>query len=111
MSVDITILDERDGWLYVSYVTTDWNKPKQITHLWPIGVRFADFARRFSCEEEARKRIGNSMRDMGNGYFSDEHGLTYRLMNGGSTQPACTEITDVPEPKQRGKKLPVAWRE
>lgn len=66
--------------LYVKYITTDWNEPKHYSHWWLIGVRFADFAHRFSCEEEARKRMGSNMRSLGNGYFCDQCNMTYRLV-------------------------------
>lgn len=104
-------LVERQGWLFIAYVTTSWTEPKRITYYWPLNVCFTDFRHRFSTEQEARRQIGQKMRSLGNGYFHDERGITYRLMDGGNTQPEYTEVEDVAAPKQRGRKLQLEWRE
>ncbi|GHP00658.1 hypothetical protein KSF_107050 [Reticulibacter mediterranei] len=103
-------LEERDGWLYIKSSSARLTEPKQIANWWPLQVRFADFAQRFASLDEARKRIGRPMVYLGSGLYRDEEGLRYRLVNNGQTKPQFTDITDIPEPTQRGRKLPVEWR-
>lgn len=103
-------LRERDGWLYITASHLDLKEPKEMTSWWPLQVRFADFAPRFASPEEARKHLGQHMAYLGDGLYRDQKGLRYRLVDGGQTKPQFTDITPVPEPRQRGRKLPVEWR-
>ncbi|GCE31994.1 hypothetical protein KDA_74780 [Dictyobacter alpinus] len=104
-------LEERDGWLFIKHTQTSFTEPKEIANWWPLQVRFADFAHRFVNTVEARKRIGRPVIYLGNGLYRDEDGLLYRLVDGGQTKAQFTHITDVPEPKQRGRTLPMQWRD
>lgn len=110
MLTEFAVLSERDGYLFVKWSMTSLTEPKLISHWWPIGVRFADFAHRFPTPEEARARVGCVLRGLGGGNYCDESGLTYLLQEGEKTCSAYVEVTNVPEPRQRGRKLPVAWR-
>ena len=113
MGPDMSILTERDGWLYIKNCYTDWGTPKQITLWWPIGIHTSDFRYRFPCPRmtplSLQEHLGQKMQTLGNGFFSDECGMTYRLKDGGATQADLVETTDLAPPKQRGRKLPIRW--
>jgi hypothetical protein len=104
-------LVERDGWLYVEHENIHLFEPKKTLIYWPLKVRFVEFAARFRSVEEARARLGSPVVHHGDGRYRDEHGLQYRLVAGGVTRPTFTETIDIPPPAQRGRQLPVRWRD
>jgi hypothetical protein len=109
-------LEERGGWLFVKDVEYAFDKPLQIVRWWPIGLRFQAFANaRFNSIEEARAFLGCRLRliNAQTGLCRDEtnRGWEYRLLDGGQTVPERVESFPVPEPMQRGRKLPVHRRD
>lgn len=104
-------LAERDGWLYIKDESTDWNNPIKYTRWYPLKVRFADFKHRFGSEEEAREHLNVPVFYMGSdGIYRDAVSMRYRLVDGGKTVPEIVDEEPIPEPKQRGKKLPIEYR-
>ncbi|SRR5260221_9452440 len=104
------VLDERNGWIYAKETITDYFEPRHIISWWPTGIRYIDFARWFATPELARAAIGEALFPTSNTSYRDERGWTYRLPNGGQTLPDYTETSSIPEPKQRGRKFPVEWK-
>lgn len=104
------VLDERDGWLYAKETTTDYFEPRSIIQWWPTGLHWYQFKQWFADEEHARTAIGGELHPMSNTSYQDECGWRYHLTNGGQTKPEYTEIVPIPEPKQRGRKFPVEWK-
>lgn len=104
------ILDERDGWIYAKETTTDYFEPRSIIQWWPTEIRWYQFRQWFADEDYARAAIGGVLHPMSNTSYQDERGWTYRLPQEGQTKPEYTEIVPIPEPKQRGRKFPVEWK-
>lgn len=104
------VLDERNGWIYVKETYTDFFEPRYIISWWPTGIRWYQFMQWFGTTELARAAIGGQVHPMSNVSYQDERGWTYRLPNGGQTKPEYTELEPIPEPKQRGRKFPVEWK-
>lgn len=113
MAPDVTLLAERDGWLYIKNIFTSYAEPKQITLWWATGVRMSDYTYAFRCPHTPpllpTEHLGQRMKTLGNGYFSDECGMTYRLKEGGATKADLIETIDLDQPVQRGRKLPIRW--
>ena len=107
----MSVLAERNGWLYVKETITDYFEPHQIIHWWPTGQRYSQFKQWFADEDRARAAIGGVLHPTSNTSYQDERGWTYRLPNGGQTKPEYTEVVPISEPKQRGHKCPVEWRQ
>lgn len=103
-------LFEKGGWLYVRCIIRDWSKPEMTIHYWPTGARFMDLANRLGTDE-AKTRIGMKMSYKGQGVYWDEKFQSYRLKDGAQTKPEWSENSSVPEPVQRGRKLPLRWRD
>ena len=104
------VLDERDGWIYAKETTTDYFEPRYIIHWWPTGIRWYQFKQWFADEDHARAAIGRVLYPMSNTSYQDERGWAYRLPQGGQTKPDYTETVPIPEPKQRGRKFPIEWK-
>jgi hypothetical protein len=104
------VLDERNGLIYVKETTTDFFEPRYIIHWWPTSLRWYQFKQWFADETRAREAIGKTVHSTSNISYIDERGWTYRLQSGGQTKPDYTERIPIPEPKQRGRKLPMEWK-
>lgn len=104
------VLDERNGWLYVKETTTDFFEPRLIIHWWPTGQRFVTFAQWFESSTRAREALGGVLYPTSNASYRDERGWNYRLQSGGQTKPDHTELVPIAPPKQRGRTLPVEWK-
>ena len=104
-------LAERQGWLYVQEVQVDEQQPIKISLFYPTGGRLYHLAQTLGSMEAARERLGTRLTPQtGVGWlFLDAHAIRYRLLEDGQTKVAWTERESIPEPVQRGKKLPVRW--
>lgn len=104
-------LDEREGWLYVKEVSISFCDPIEITHYWPTGIRYATFTSWFASPEQSHEALGKPVQPLCNPAtrFRDAQGWTYKLPDG--AEPDATETRAIPEPKQRGKKLPLKWHQ
>lgn len=109
--MDQYFLREREGWLYVECVMPHFSQPKRSRLWWPTGMRLAELAQLLWSHEEAQARIGMQLRDVGRATFADERGMRYGLTQGSQTEATLVEEEDVPAPRQRGKPLPVEWRQ
>jgi hypothetical protein len=112
MNLDVESLVEHNGWLYIKHVVSHWTKPERTSLYWPLKVRFSEFAHRFGTEEEARQFLGCQVKHLGQGVFRDSIKFwSYRLVDGAQTKAEFVETEEVPEPKQRGKRCPIEWRQ
>ncbi|MHC4622209.1 MAG: hypothetical protein ACYTEQ_31120 [Planctomycetota bacterium] len=96
-------LGQHAGRLCVVYETSDYSRPVIVRHWWPIGN---------SCVSDWKEDIGEALCAFGQGSFGfadsrkwPAYGLhrsiSFRLVNGGQTQPIHTERVDFPAPKTR----------
>jgi hypothetical protein len=109
--MDEHFLAERDGWLYVQVVEIDDQQPVKTRRTYPTGERLYALSQMLGSVEAARARIGTRLTPQAgvSWLFSDEHGIRYRLAQDGATKATWTEQEPIPEPVQRGKKLPLRW--
>jgi|SRR5579871_4075261 len=109
--MDTFTLAERDGWLYVCAVEIDDQQPVVTRLYYPTGGRLAHLAQLLGSQEAALAKIGTPLTRQATipWQFYDSQALRYRLEREGQTRPARIEQEPIPEPKQRGKKLPLRW--
>jgi hypothetical protein len=108
-------LDEKDGWLFVKEVSIDSFQPQQLILWWPTGVRWYQFAQYFADEERARAMIGAKLIQLSHVTYQLDGGLSgglkFTMRDGGQTKPEHSEVIPIDPPKQRGRPLPVKWRD
>ncbi len=109
--MDTYTLVERDGWLYVREDQIDYQAPVLTRLYYPTGGRLAHLARILGSEEDAKAKIGTRLTRQAtiSWQFFDNQAIRYRLEHDGQTRPTWIEREPIPEPKQRGKKLPLRW--
>lgn len=103
-------LEEKDGYLYIKETMTDFFEPRTITNYWPTGMQWYQFMGFFADAERARAAVGGTVSPTSTCTYRDVRGWIYRLPDGGKTKSAFTEVEPIPEPKQRGRKLPLEWK-
>ena len=120
---DVTLVEREDGFLYAKEVSTDFDQPRKIISFWPLvhaqygtviptdrKIRYADLRRIFASEELAQKLLGCKLfYERAWGGYKDERGWYYALPKGSQTTAQFVEFETIPEPVQRGRKLPVKW--
>lgn len=111
---DRFFFDEHNGWVYVKVYSYHWMKPEQHIFWWPTGVRLYDVAQRLGSHEEARALIGTQMREVSRFQYQAANGMVFGMRDGGQTKAdpdLGVIVEEVKPPKQRGKALPVEWRD
>ena len=93
------------AWLCVKSEDKDYFEPRLIVHYYPI-VKLYGSDRAVLADREGLNVRGKSN---GNGFYFDEKGGEYQLLNAGGTLPIHTDITPVPCPKVR-KGIETRWK-
>ncbi len=104
MNYSLDTVEERDGWLYIRSMDTNYSEPTLLVHWYPIGLSVREYRRLWSD-----KPLGQQVRYLGDGLYRDEGGQRYRLTEGGQTRSTHLDTVPIPPPKQRGKPCPVKW--
>lgn len=99
-------LDWHDGVICVVYVDYSWSRPEKVVQWWPTTCRCS--------RKDAEDFLGTlpvpcqqTTGDSSLGLFSAkprppyERGQRFQLVNGGSTKPIRTDVSEVPKPNSK----------
>lgn len=93
------------AWLCIKSEDADYFEPRLIVHYYPI-VELYGSNREVLADREGLNVYGKSN---GNGFYRDEQGREYQLLDGGGTLPIHTDMIPVPFPKVR-RGIETRWK-